>query len=208
MERESLEARVLHLSQVEKLTARQIAKELRVGRKRIKRIFQGQGSPLPTVIKKLLLDPYRHLIASWYEQHPRLQAKQIYQRLKSYGYGGSYPSVIRATSKYRCVKTAAYHVLNFLPGEEAQVDWFFFRHESLGMVAGFLYVLSFSRYAWGKFYPRTSFEFFLDGHLECFEHLKGFARRHRYDNLKSVVLSRDHSKIEYNSQFLDFARFF
>lgn len=33
------------------------------------------------------------------------------------------------------------------------------------------------------------------------------ARRHRYDNLKSVVLKRSSGNIEYNPQFLDFARF-
>jgi hypothetical protein len=74
-------------------------------------------------------------------------------------------------------------------------------------VAGFLYVLAYSRYAWGIFYPRTTFEFFLAGHLECFKHLGGLARRHRYDNLKSVVLARE-AQIRYNPQFLEFARFF
>jgi hypothetical protein len=115
---------------------------------------------------------------------------------------------VRFSRKYRAVQAPVYHSLHFLPGEEAQVDWFFFRHPNLGLVAGFLYVLSFSRYAWGKFYLKTSFEFFLAGHLECFEHLKGLPRRHRYDNLKSVVLGRKDSVIQYNPQFLDFARFF
>jgi hypothetical protein len=73
-------------------------------------------------------------------------------------------------------------------------------------MALFLYVLSHSRYAFGKFYPRTSFEFFLDGHLECFKHLNGLARTHRYDNLKSVVLKHTPERIEYNPQFLEFAR--
>ena len=112
------------------------------------------------------------------------------------------------TREYRRVKPEVYHPLIFLPGEEAQVDWFFFNHPRLGKLAGFLYLLSYSRYAWGRFYPRTTFEFFLAGHLECFQHLKGLARRHRYDNLKSVVLSRKDSAIQYNPQFLDFARFF
>lgn len=52
------------------------------------------------------------------------------------------------------------------------------------------------------------FEFFLAGHLECFKHLGGLVRQHRYDNLKSVVLSREQQQIKYNPQFLEFARFF
>jgi transposase len=206
MDNESIDKRVLHLREVEKLSARQIAKVMGMGCRRIKRILEGSGAkPIPKVS---IVEPYRNLIATWYQEYPRLKAKQIYERLKPYGYQGSYPSVAIFSREYRLRKSPVYHTLSFLPGEEAQVDWFFFRHERLGMLAGFLYVLAYSRYAWGRFYPKTSFEFFLAGHLECFEHLKGLARRHRYDNLKSVVIQRESRSIEYNAQFLDFARFF
>ena len=210
MGNESLEARALYLSRVEKLSGRQIARILKIGRRRLRRILSAGTAPTaaPGLSKAPVLEPYRRLIGEWYRDYPRLKAKQIWERLKPYGCTAGYVSVVRFTRAYRKVKPAVYHTLEFLPGEEAQVDWFFFRHPALGMLAGFLYVLSFSRYAWGRFYPRTSFEFFLAGHLECFEHLKGLARRHRYDNLKSVVLGREPAHIEYNPQFLDFARFF
>jgi len=57
------------------------------------------------------------------------------------------------------------------------------------------------------FYPKTSLEFFLAGHLACFEHIGGLAHRHRYDNVKTVVLSR-YPTTRYNPQFLDFSRFY
>ena len=207
MSEESLIQRVLHLRQVEKLSQRQIACFLGIGRKRVRRILKGSDDAAP-IPKKSVLDEYNHLIAHWYKQHPRLKATQVYERLKTYGYAGGYASVARLTRDERTLKDNAYHPLIFLPGEEAQVDWFFFNHERLGQVAGFLYVLAYSRYAWGIFYPKTSFEFFLAGHLECFKHIGGLARRHRYDNLKSVVLKRSADNIEYNPQFLDFARFY
>ncbi len=207
MGKSSLEKRVLQLREVEKLSARQIAKVLGIDRRGVIKILKGLAAPAATP-KPCIVESYRNLIAHWYSQYPHLQATQICQRLVPYGYAGSYRSVVRFTKQYRLKRPAVYHVLDFLPGEEGQVDWFFFRHPALGMVAGFLYVLAYSRYAWGKFYPKTSFEFFLAGHLECFEHLKGLARRHRYDNLKSVVLSRKDSAIQYNPQFLDFSRFF
>lgn len=207
MEKEALEARIRYLREVEKLSNRQIAGQLGICRKRMQHIIQ--NAPVPARHRKaFLLDPYRQLIATWYRDYPRLKAKQIYERLIPYGYTGSYRRMAELTREYRRPKPEVYHPLVFLPGEEAQVDWFFFRHPHLGLVAGFLYVLAFSRYAWGKFYPKTSFEFFLAGHLECFEHLKGLPRRHRYDNLKSVVLGRKDSVIQYNPQFLDFARHF
>jgi len=206
MNEESVVQRVLHLRQVEHLSQRQIAKTLGIGRHRVGRILKGAGSARP-IPKKGILDEYTHLIAHWYKQYPYLKALQVYERLKSYGYQGSYPSVTLFSREYRKPKENAYHPLVFLPGEEAQVDWFFFNHERLGQVAGFVYILSFSRYAWGIFYPKTSFEFFLAAHIECFKYIGGLARCHRYDNLKSVILKRS-PEIEYNSQFLDFSRFY
>lgn len=207
MDEESLKARVLHLRQVEKLTQRQIAASLGIGRKRVRNILKGKEQEPKAIVKKSIIDQYASLIGQWYSQHPKLMAKQVYERLLSYGYDGSYETVVRFSRDYRAAKAEAYHCLTFLPGEEAQIDWFFFNDERLGQVAGFLYLLSYSRYAWGMFYPRTTFEFFLSGHLECFKYLGGLARRHRYDNLKSVVIKR-HPQIEYNAQFLDFARYY
>ena len=206
MNEESLIQRVLHLRKVEQLSERQIAKTLLIGRKRVRKILIGSDSAV-SIQKKSILDEYVNLISNWYVQYPRLKATQIYERLLSYGYQGSYPSVVRMSKEYRKPKHSVYHPLTFLPGEEAQVDWFFLNHETIGYVAGFVYVLAYSRYAWGQFYPKTSFEFFLAGHLECFKHIGGLAHCHRYDNLKSVVIKHN-PEIEYNGQFLDFARFY
>lgn len=205
---EAIIQRILHLHQVEKLSGRQIAKTLDIDRKRVRLILGGTtaGDPKP-MTSKTKLDDYLGLIAQWYRQYPKLLALQVYERLKTHGYTGGYGCVKRATMEYRKPKQIAYHPLTFMPGQEAQVDWFFFNHPVLGMMAGFLYVLCYSRYAWGIFYPRHCFEFFLAGHLECYGHLGGLPRAQRYDNCKSVVIKRD-PQIKYNAQFLDFARFY
>ena len=205
MDNEALLKRILHLREVERLSLRQIAQELGIGRKKVPRILKQFEYPTKPLPQPKVIDPFIALISEWYAQKPYLKANQIYQRLQSYGFSGGYTTVAIHTKKYRKKKQKAYHALHFLPGQEAQVDWFFFTHDTLGKVAGFLYVLSYSRYAWGKFYPKTSFEFFLDAHMHCFRHLKGLAHTHRYDNLKSVVIRR-YPSIEYNAQFLDFAR--
>jgi len=204
---EAIIQRILHLHQVEKLSQRQIALMLGINRKCVRRVLGGRACVAKSMIKKTNLDDYMGLIAQWYRQYPKLLALQVYERLKSYGYNGSYGSVKLATLEYRRPKQVAYHPLTFMPGQEAQVDWFFFNHPVLGMVAGFLYVLCYSRYAWGIFYPKVAFEFFLAGHIECYRHLNGLPRAQRYDNLKSVVIKRS-PQIEYNAQFLDFARFY
>jgi len=194
------------MRQVEKLSGRQILAALGVGYHRLKKILACDypKNPLPAVSS---VEPYRRILEGWYKDYPRLKASQIHEKLKPYGYTGSYSSIRRFTRAWRKKKERSYFVLEFLPGEEAQVDWFYFKHEKIGQVAGFLYLLSHSRYAWGRFYPRTSFEFFLKGHLDAFEHLKGLARCHRYDNLKSVVIKRK-PVIEYNARFMEFARFY
>src|SRR3990167_1178869 len=200
-----LKEKILYLLEVEKLSRRQVIHELHIGHRRLKHLLGEKVMP-GRPKKPSVLEVYRHLLEEWYRQYPRLKALQIYQRIKEYGYTGSLRSVQRFTSPFRSKKPVTYYALDFVAGEEAQVDWFYADFENLGRMALFLYVLSYSRYAWGKFYPRTSFEFFLDGHLECFEHLKGLAHAHRYDNLKSVVLKHTPQTIQYNPQFLEFAR--
>ncbi|MBU1148354.1 MAG: IS21 family transposase [Candidatus Omnitrophica bacterium] len=207
MDTQSLLKMILHLREVERLSLRQIGKELGICRNRVSRILRQSNISAKPIVQPRIIEPYKALISEWYRERPYLKAIQVYERLQSYGFKGSYPTVIEYTKKYRGEKVKAYHTLDFLPGQEAQVDWFYFTHENLGKVYGFLYLLSYSRYAWGRFYPKTSFEFFLDGHIQCFEHLKGLAHTHRYDNLKSVVLKR-YPSIEYNPQFMDFARFY
>ena len=205
---EEIIQQVLHLRDVEKLSIRQIARQMGIDRKRLRRILQRSQEDAVVLAKATNLDSFMSLIGEWYSKHPHLQAQQVYERLKDYGYSGGYTCVKLATLGYRRPAKTAYHPLVFNPGQEAQVDWFFFKHETIGSVCGFLYVLAYSRYAWGLFYPRHGFEFFLAGHQECYKHLGGLARSGRYDNLKSVVLRRHLQHIEYNPKFMDFARFY
>jgi len=101
-------------------------------------------------------------------------------------------------------RAEAFFELTFLPGEEAQVDWMEWKVGEEA-VYGFVYVLAWSRYAVVRFYPRHTLEFFLDGHIRAFHGVGGVAHRHRYDNLKSVVIRR-YPEVQYNPAFLDFAR--
>lgn len=205
MDRESLLKMILHLREVERLSLRQIGKELGIGRKKVSRILRQSNISTKPIARQSIIEPYRALISECYKQRPYLKAIQVYERLQSYGFKGSYPTVANYTKKYRREKVKAYHILDFLPGQEAQIDWFYFVHERLGKLYGFLYLLCYSRYAWGRFYQKSGFEFFLDAHIRCFEHLNGLAHTHSYDNLKSVVIRR-YPTIEYNPQFLDFTR--
>lgn len=203
---ESIVKRILHLHTVEKLSSRQIAKQVGINRTTVSKIINTSGAKV--VIKTPgLLNSYRGLIGHWYKEYPHLKAKQVYERLKSYGYSGCYETVVGYTKEFREKNRPAYHSLEFLPGEEAQIDWLIVTDLPFGKVYGFIFILSYSRYAWGKFYPRNSFEFFLDGHIYCFHKIGGVPHMCRYDNLKSVVISPV-PQPKYNPQFLDFSRFY
>ena len=194
---EHLRVEVKRLLEVAGLSRRQIAAKLGISRKRVGRLLGPVTTRPPG---PMLIDPYERLIAEWYAETPSLRAMQVYQRLRGYGFTGSYTTVKRATQEKRERKHPAYHELEYLPGEEAQVDWLEARP-----YYGFVYILAWSRYAVVRFYPRMTMEFFLDGHLRAFRQIQGIAHRHRYDNLKSVVLSRT-PEIRFNPRFMDFAR--
>lgn len=201
---DELAARVLQLYKVENLSMRQIAAYCGMCAKTVSRIIHSEGVPLHNRDNETIIVPYRRLIESWYVEYPKLKATQVYERLRALGFTGSYPTVNRVTKAFRTKKPVMYHERVLLPGEEAQVDWMVLTLP-WGTVYGFVYVLAWSRYLVLRFYPHMTFEFFLDGHLEAFRECMGVAHAHRYDNLKSVVISRK-PVLRLNAQFVDFSR--
>lgn len=195
---------IKHLYEVEKLSIRQIAQKLRRARKTVARVIHHEQ--VMRNYPDSILRPYERLIDQWYQEYPFLKASQVYERLKPYGFKGSYGTVSVWTQRYRKKKRQAYHELTFLPGEEAQIDWI---EERLlwGAAFGFGMILAYSRYLYVRFYPRQSLEFFLDGHICAYQEMGGVAHRHRYDNIKTVVIERS-PELKFNAQFLDFARHF
>jgi transposase len=199
---EALQSQARHLYSIEKLSIRQVAQKLGVSRKKAARLISTDN--LTRRVPDSIIKPYEGLIHEWYRQYPFLQAIQVHERLKGYGFTGGYTSVKEYTMPFRKKRRKAYFELHFLPGQESQIDWMQ-RTLPFGVVYGFVYILAFSRYLYVRFYHRNSMEFFLDGHIEAFRETGGVTGTNRYDNLKSVVTSRK-PDITYNAQFLDFAR--
>lgn len=196
-----LVSHVRHLREVEGLSIRQIADVLGLSRKKTTRLIEKGG--IVRKKHKTLLDDYARLIEDWYETYPTLKASQVYDRLRTYGFTGHYTSVKEYTLPYRKKKKRMYHELTFLPGEEGQIDWMQ-RSFPFGLAYGFVFILSYSRYLYCRFYPRQTMEFFLEGHIEAYQEIGGVPHRGRYDNLKSVVIRRKPTVV-FNPQFLDFA---
>jgi transposase len=201
---ETAKQTIRYLRDVLKLSFHQIQEQTGISRKRASRIYQ-RSCPEEKKKRDFLLDPYRPLIAGWFKDYPNLRAQQVHEWLTTRGVKISYPTVVKYTRTFRTKVPKAYHPLTFLPGEEAQTDWCFIHHPQLGKLYGFVFLLSYSRYLFAHLFPRSSFEFFIQGHLLAFSALSGIPHAIRYDNLSSVVLKR-RPEIQYNPRFLEFSR--
>jgi transposase len=201
---ETIRQSILYLRDVLKLSFYQIQDRTGISRKRASRIYRG-SCPEKKQKRDFILDPYRSLIAEWFKEYPALKAQQVHGWLRARGVKISYPAVVKYTRGFRKKVPKVYHQLTFLSGEEAQVDWCFIRHPQLGRLYGFVYILSYSRYLFAHVFPRSSFEFFIEGHLMAFSASGGIPYGIRYDNLASVVLKRG-PEVQYNPRFLEFSR--
>lgn len=194
-------SQVKHLFEVEHLSRRQISELLHMCHKTVARIIEGR-EPKRRSYPSSEIEPFARLIGEWYQKYPSLQAAQVMKRLKSYGYRGSYRALCRFTESYRQKRQKAYHELEFLPAEVAQVDWMV-ANLPFGRVYAFAFILAWSRYLFVRFYPRSSMEFFLDGHINAYNEIGGAARSNWYDNLASVVTRRK-PELTFNAQFVDY----
>lgn len=197
--------KILYLRDVKGLSFRQIGEETGIPRKKASKIYSGNWKKGDKRRKDTILTPYRDLIVSWFTEIPSLKAIQVWKRLQDRGISVSYRTTSEWTEDIRAKKRGrVFWPLEFLPGEEAQVDWFFINHPVLGKLWGFTMILSYSRYAFAHIFCRSAFEFFIEGHLMAFADFAGRPQSLRYDNLKSVVLKRE--PLQYNPAFLEFAR--
>ena len=201
---ETIRQTILYLRDVLGLSFYQIQDRTGMSRKRASRIYRGSCQDKREK-RDFILDEYRPLIAEWFKEHPTLKAQQVHGWLRTRGVKISYPAVVKYTREFRKKVPRAYHHLTFLPGEEAQTDWCFINHPQLGKLYGFVLILSYSRYLFAHVFARSSFEFFIEGHLMAFSSLGGIPYGLRYDNLATVVLKR-RPEVQYNPRFLEFSR--
>jgi hypothetical protein len=201
---ETIRQSILYLREVLKLSFYQIQDRTGISRKRASRIYRGSCAEKKEK-RDFILDPYRPLIAEWFKEYPTLKAQQVHGWLRTRGVKISCPAVVKYTRGLRKRVPKVYHQLTFLPGEESQADWCFIRHPHLGKLYGFVYILSYSRYLFAHVFPRSCFEFFIEGHLMAFSASGGIPYGIRYDNLATVVLKR-RPEVQYNPRFLEFSR--
>lgn len=192
------------------LKASQIAQELQLDPKTVEKwirrpTYQQRQSPR----RSSILDPFKDSIVAMLERHP-YTAQQILQRLREQGYGGGYSILKEFVGKVRPVRKPAFLMLEFAPGEAAQVDWGNYGWVQIGStrrrLSFFVMVLCHSRLMYVEFTLRESMEHFLSCHRNALEYFGGCPGKIILDNLKVGVLRHPAGeKAHFNPRYLDFA---
>jgi transposase len=177
-------------------------------------VENSEQNPIPK-----LLEPYTELISDLLRRKVYNSSK-VYQNLVTAGFKGSYVIVndfIRKKERERYPnRIRIYQKVETEPGEQAQVDWGYFGkikvNGDITNLYAFVYVLSYSRAMFAKFVTSQKQRTFQECHVQAFKRL-GIPKRIRYDNVKTVVISRKRTEaggeyIVYNFDFSNFARYY
>ena len=165
---------------------------------------QRQGKRRPSK-----LDSFKEQIKSLVERHP-YTAQQVLQQLRQQGYTGGYSILKDFVRQVRPVRKPAHLMLEFAPGDCAQVDWGSFGSVPVGSTARrlsfFVMVLCYSRMMYLEFTLSESMEQFLAAHRHAFELFQSVPARIMIDNLKVGVLSHPFGQRPvFHPRYLDLA---
>jgi len=198
------------LHDVKGLKASQIAAELDLDPKTVERwLDQPTYQRRQGTRRASKLDSFRGQIAALLERHP-YTTQQLFQQLRQQGYAGGYSILKDFVRQVRPVRKPAYLMLEFAPGECAQVDWGNFGSVTVGAtrrrLSFFVMVLCYSRMMYVEFTLSEGMEQFLSAHRHAFEFFQGCTAKVVIDNLKVGVLRHPSGqKALFHPRYLDLA---
>ena len=155
------------------------------------KFFEAPKTPNPT--QQSLTRPHAGKIKKWVSQG--IQATTIYQALvEQFGFAGSYSSVRRKVQKIRAKTPKASCVLDFTPGQAAQVD--FGKGPNItdvftGAVIKtwiFVMTLCFSRHMYAEVVTDQKVGTWLACHRRAFEFFNGVMEKVIIDNAKCAII--------------------
>ena len=203
---------VIHTLHKRGYSIRAISKIVGLDRRTIsKRLKEPKLQPYKKITYKSKLDPYKEYIISRVQQAlpERIPSTVIFEEIKKYGYDGQI-RIIQTFIKSLALQKPKEEVVRFEtePSYQAQVDWTIIR-SGKKPIYGFVMVLGFSRMAFVYFTDNMRQETWQECHVKAFEYFGGVPQTLLYDNLKSVVITRDKygkNQHGFNNDFLEFAK--
>jgi transposase len=205
-------AEVLRLGLVEGVSVRQIARQLKMARKTVRKILGRHSAPAkpPAAPRGSLLDSYEKAIHTLLDDTPEMLAPAVLERLRPLGYTGGV-TILRARlrSLRKKERQKAFLTLHFEAGAAMQIDWADFGFALPGVarrVSAFVAVLCYSRYLYIEFTLSQSMGTFLRCMDRCLRFFGGSTAADIFDNMKTVVLSHTALATVFNPRFLAYAR--
>lgn len=187
-----------------------IARELGLDRKTVRKAIGGDECPRhERQSGSSILDPYKDYIKQRLEKYD-LTATRILREIKEQGYPGSYTILKDYVRQVKGVKPEpAFVRFETSPGEQAQMDWSDFGWVEFDgqrrKLWCFAMVLGYSRTLYIEFSHSQNLISLGQAHINAFRYFGGVTDTVLYDNMKTIVLSREGGRIHWNPQFMDFA---
>ncbi len=208
--RPALWAEIHRLHEMEHLSRRQIARQLRLSRKTVNAALVSLEPTVhsPAKARASKLAPYKERIGELLRTYPTLSAVRIREILAREGYTGGltqlrdYLSDVRPRPRQR-----VYQSVFWEPGEAIQVDW-----ADCGSVvvdgvsrkvSVFGAVLVYSRMLYIEFTLDQKKETFYRGIVHALHYFDGIPRKTIVDNLKAAVLDGHGRTARFHPEFLD-----
>lgn len=193
---------------------REIARLMGISRNTVRRYIRKGIEPRYPLRKERgsKLAPYRdYLQQRAKEAHPQwLPAVVLYREILTQGYTGKITVLRDYLRTLKPILKAEDPVIRFEtePGHQMQMDWLEFGRGK-GHLSAFVATLGYSRYSYVEFVSDETLETLLRCHEHAFDYFGGVPEEVLYDNMKTVVLERNHygkGQHRFHPSFLDFAK--
>lgn len=205
-----LQAEVMRLYYLEKLSIRAISRRLGVARKTVRKCLALEKKEKKRAERHSLLTPYRSDIERWLRETPELLAPQILERLREKGYEGGITILRDWVRRLRpSAPISPYLVVQHEPAATMQVDWADFGFALSGVprrVSCFVAMLPFSRMLYAEFTLSQRIGSLLRCMENALDYFGGVTTADVFDNMKTVVLERLAGRPpKFNPRFLQYA---
>jgi transposase len=192
-----------------------IARELGLNRRTVDRAIDGNEKHVnksESQPRTSILDPYKDYIRQRLDKYD-LTATRIQREITEQGYPGSYTILRQYVQQLKKAKPKpAFVRFETSPGEQAQMDWADFGWLEFDgkrtKLWCFSMVLGYSRTLYIEFAHSQNLISLGQGHINAFRYFGGVTDTILYDNMKTIVLSREGDRIHWNPQFMDFAQYY
>jgi len=212
----ALWAETRRLTEIEKLSSRQIARRLHCSRRTVAAALKLEQPPTARteVHRASLLDPYRERIHALLAKYPDLSAVRIHEEIARgpEGYAGSVGMVRRYLRRIRPHRGRVYQEVHYEPAQAMQVDWGECGRVQVGStvrkVSVFVAVLCYSRLSYIEFTLSQRKAEFYRGLVNALTFFGGSPRHLIFDNLKAAVLNGSGRSACYHPEFLALCGYF